>query len=87
MSDAPSRRPAAVLLPGAREHADGWTTSAGVERTEPALEASERVGVPGVGVLTGGFSEQELRDAGAACVVRELRELLDDLEAPPFGSA
>jgi hypothetical protein len=39
------------------------------------------------GVLTRGFSEQDLRDAGAACVVRELRALLDDLEATPFGAA
>jgi hypothetical protein len=36
-------------------------------------------------VLTGGFSEQELRDAGAVLVVRELRELMDDLEGTPFG--
>jgi HAD superfamily hydrolase (TIGR01509 family) len=47
--------------------------------------AAERAGVPTVAVLTGGFSEQELRDAGAVLVVRELRELMDDLEATPFG--
>jgi HAD superfamily hydrolase (TIGR01509 family) len=50
-------------------------------------EAAERAGVPTVGLLTGGFSEQELREAGAACVFRELRELLDELEASPFGDA
>jgi HAD superfamily hydrolase (TIGR01509 family) len=47
--------------------------------------AAERAGVPTVGVLTGGFSEEELRDAGAVLVVRELRNLLDDLDATPFG--
>ena len=33
-------------------------------------KAAERAGVPTVGLLTGGFSEQELREAGAACVFR-----------------
>jgi HAD superfamily hydrolase (TIGR01509 family) len=46
--------------------------------------AAERAGVPTIGVLTGGFSEQELLDAGAVCVVRGLREVLDDLESTPF---
>jgi HAD superfamily hydrolase (TIGR01509 family) len=43
--------------------------------------AAERAGVRSVGVLTGGFSEAELRDAGAAKVydsVETLREHLDD---------
>jgi HAD superfamily hydrolase (TIGR01509 family) len=40
-------------------------------------EAAQRAGVPTIGVLTGGFSEQELRSAGAACVF----ERLDDLRA------
>jgi len=40
--------------------------------------------VPTIGILTGGFSEQDLRDAGAVCVVTELRTLLDDLDATPF---
>ena len=38
-------------------------------------EAAERAGIASIGVLTGGFSEQELREAGAACVF----ERLDDL--------
>ena len=47
-------------------------------------KAAERAGVPTIGILTGGFSEQDLRDAGAVCVVTELRPLLDDLDATPF---
>ncbi len=47
-------------------------------------KAADRAGVPAIGVLTGGFSEQDLRDAGAVCVVTELRTLLDDLDATPF---
>jgi phosphoglycolate phosphatase-like HAD superfamily hydrolase len=48
-------------------------------------KAAERAGVPTVGILTGGFSEQELRDAGAGRVVRELRQLIEDLDDTPFG--
>ena len=43
--------------------------------------AAERAGVRSVGVLTGGFSEQELTEAGASAVyaaVEELRQSLDD---------
>ena len=36
-------------------------------------------------VLTGGFSERELRDAGAACVFETLPELLDGLADTPLG--
>jgi hypothetical protein len=47
-------------------------------------DAAERAGVPAVAVLTGGFSEHELRDAGAVCAVRERRDPIGDLEATPF---
>ena len=39
------------------------------------IEAAERAGVPTLAVLTGGFSEEELRDAGAADVVTSIGEL------------
>jgi HAD superfamily hydrolase (TIGR01509 family) len=45
------------------------------------VQAAERAGVPTIAVMTGGFSEAELRDAGAVAVyesVAELRERLDD---------
>jgi phosphoglycolate phosphatase-like HAD superfamily hydrolase len=37
--------------------------------------AASRAHVPAVAVLTGGFSEAELRDAGAACVFESIVEL------------
>jgi HAD superfamily hydrolase (TIGR01509 family) len=49
-------------------------------------KAAGRAGVATIGVLTGGFSEQELREAGAVHVVTELRTLVDDLDATPFGA-
>jgi HAD superfamily hydrolase (TIGR01509 family) len=45
------------------------------------VEAARRAGVPTLAVMTGGFSEAELRDAGAARIfesVAELRERLDE---------
>jgi HAD superfamily hydrolase (TIGR01509 family) len=96
-------------LLGARELADGWTTSADVEKTKPHpdlvaaaidkagggpaamlgdsvwdCEAAGRAGVPTIGLRTGGFSEQELREAGAACVFTNLRDLLDRLDDTPL---
>jgi HAD superfamily hydrolase (TIGR01509 family) len=47
-------------------------------------EAAERAGLPTIGVLTGGFSEQELRDAGAKSVFRSLGELRKGLPATPL---
>jgi HAD superfamily hydrolase (TIGR01509 family) len=48
-------------------------------------EAAGRTGVPTIGVLTGGFSEQELRDAGAASVFESPAELLEKLDRTPLG--
>jgi HAD superfamily hydrolase (TIGR01509 family) len=48
-------------------------------------EAAGRAGLATIGVLTGGFSEQELTDAGAATVFRSLRDLEDSLDSTPLG--
>jgi HAD superfamily hydrolase (TIGR01509 family) len=48
-------------------------------------ESAKRAGVDTVGVLTGGFSEQELLDAGAKRVFRSLVELRESLPDTPFG--
>jgi HAD superfamily hydrolase (TIGR01509 family) len=48
-------------------------------------ESAKRAGVPTVGVLMGGFSEGELRDAGAAHVFSSLVELREHLDETPFG--
>lgn len=93
----------------ARRLADGWTTSADVERTKPEpdlvaaavekagggaavmvgdstwdCEAARRAGLDTIGVLTGGFSEQELRAAGAACVFERLQDLIAGLSKTPL---
>ena len=47
-------------------------------------EAAGRAGIETVAVLTGGFSEAELRDAGAACVFGSLRELRAEIQSTPL---
>ncbi len=47
-------------------------------------ESAKRADVPVVGVLTGGFSEPELLDAGASVVFESLVELREQLGATPF---
>jgi phosphoglycolate phosphatase-like HAD superfamily hydrolase len=51
-------------------------------------EAAGRAGLPAVAVMTGGFSERELRDAGAVAVFESLGELRAALpELPVIGAA
>ncbi len=48
-------------------------------------KAAKRAGLETVGVLTGGFSEQELRAAGAVCVFERIEDLRKHLDASPLG--
>jgi HAD superfamily hydrolase (TIGR01509 family) len=48
-------------------------------------QAAKRAGVPTIAVLTGGFSEQELRNAGAATVFESLAAVLEQLDRTPLG--
>jgi HAD superfamily hydrolase (TIGR01509 family) len=100
-----------VDLLDASELADGWTTSADVEKTKPEpdlvaaavekagggtavmvgdstwdCEAAKRAGLETIGVLTGGFSREELRGAGAACVFERLEDLLRQLDDTPLST-
>jgi len=47
-------------------------------------EAAGRAGLETIAVLTGGFSEQELREAGATGVYASLRDLRKDLARTPL---
>lgn len=48
------------------------------------VEAAGRAGVPSIGVLSGGYGEQELLDAGAAAVYPDAAALLDALDSSPI---
>jgi HAD superfamily hydrolase (TIGR01509 family) len=47
--------------------------------------AAGRAGVAGIGLMTGGFSPEELRAAGATVVFESLGDLLSSLEDTPLG--
>ena len=47
-------------------------------------EAAARAEVPAVAILTGGYSEQELRQAGAGSVFESLSELCERLDETPL---
>ena len=49
------------------------------------VKAAARAGVETIAVLTGGFAEQELRDAGAAAVYESVAALREDLGSTPLG--
>jgi phosphoglycolate phosphatase-like HAD superfamily hydrolase len=49
-------------------------------------EAARRAGIATICVLTGGYSESELRDAGAAGVFDSPRTLLERLDETPFAT-
>jgi len=48
------------------------------------VEAAGRAKVPTIAVLTGGFSEAELLDAGAECVFASIPALIDEFDATPL---
>jgi HAD superfamily hydrolase (TIGR01509 family) len=50
------------------------------------VEAASRAGVGTLAVVTGGFAEQELRDAGAVDVFESVAELLERLDETPLGN-
>jgi HAD superfamily hydrolase (TIGR01549 family) len=79
-ADVEATKPEPDLVKAAVEKAGGGEAVM-VGDTPWDIEAAKRADVPTIGVLTGGFAESELRDAGAACVfesIAELRERLDD---------
>ena len=48
-------------------------------------QAAKRAKVPTIGVLSGGFSREELEEAGASAVFESIVELRRDLDSTPLG--
>jgi HAD superfamily hydrolase (TIGR01509 family) len=48
------------------------------------VEAAKRAGIPTIAVRTGGFGQDELVQAGAACVLDSISDLLDSLQDTPL---
>src|SRR6185436_6433630 len=73
-ADVESTKPRPDLVNAAMEKA-GTDDAVMIGDTTWDVEAAKRAGVPAVTVRTGGFSEAELRDAGAVNVFDSIEEL------------
>jgi HAD superfamily hydrolase (TIGR01509 family) len=81
--DVESTKPEPDLVAAAVEKAGGGPAVMVGDSTWDC-EAAARAGLETVAVLTGGFSEAELREAGAACVFPSLHELRKNLARTPL---
>ncbi len=86
--DVEETKPAPDLVHAALERvgASDDQTAVMVGDTPWDVKAAQQAGVPTLAVVTGGFSEQELREAGAADVFESVAELEKRLDDTPLGS-
>jgi HAD superfamily hydrolase (TIGR01509 family) len=85
-ADVDATKPEPDLVEVARREAGGGAAVLVGDSTWDC-EAGKRAGVETIAVLTGGFSEQELLDAGAVCVYDSIDELRRSLDETPLGRA
>ena len=83
-ADVDATKPEPDLVKAAIEKAGGGEAVM-VGDTVWDVEAAKRAGVETVTVLTGGFSEAELRDAGAGWVFESIAALREGLAETPLG--
>jgi HAD superfamily hydrolase (TIGR01509 family) len=83
-ADVEATKPAPDLVQAAVDKAGGGDAVM-VGDTTWDIEAAEKAGVPTVAVMTGGFSEAELRDAGAVAVFESIADLHEKLGETPLG--
>jgi HAD superfamily hydrolase (TIGR01549 family) len=82
-SDVESTKPEPDLVHAAMEKA-GTDDAVMVGDSTWDCEAAKRAGIPTIAVLTGGFSEAELREAGAVAVFRSIDELRERVRETPL---
>jgi HAD superfamily hydrolase (TIGR01509 family) len=80
-ADVEATKPEPDLVNAALEKAGNDDPSVMVGDSVWDVEAAKRAGLPTLAVLTGGFSEEELREAGAAQVVEAINDLRIDAQA------
>src|SRR3954449_2214536 len=84
-ADVESTKPEPDLIKAALEKANPDGEARLIGDTVWDVEAAKRAGVETFAVLTGGFSEQELRDAGASEVFTSVEELRQSLKQTALG--
>jgi HAD superfamily hydrolase (TIGR01549 family) len=85
-ADVESTKPAPDLVEAAREKAGGGDAVM-VGDTPWDVKAAARADVETIAVVTGGFAETELTEAGACAVFESVEELRQRLEETPLGAA
>jgi HAD superfamily hydrolase (TIGR01509 family) len=85
-ADVEKTKPEPDLIKTALEKVDADGQAILIGDTVWDVEAAKRAGVETLAVLTGGFSEQELRDAGARDVFTSVDELRRELSLHPTRS-
>jgi HAD superfamily hydrolase (TIGR01549 family) len=81
--DVDATKPAPDLVLAALEKA-GTTEAVMVGDTPWDVEAARKAGVDTICVITGGFSRQELEEAGAVAVYESVEELRERLDSTPL---
>jgi HAD superfamily hydrolase (TIGR01549 family) len=81
--DVEASKPEPDLVNAALEKA-GTKDAAMLGDTPWDVEAAKKAGIETVCLMTGGFSEQELRDAGAAAVFESIADLRENLDETPL---
>jgi HAD superfamily hydrolase (TIGR01549 family) len=84
-ADVEQTKPEPDLIKAALDKADTEGEAMLIGDTVWDVEAAKRAGVDTLAVLTGGFSEQELRDAGARDVFTSVEELRQSLRQTALG--
>ena len=85
-ADVESTKPEPDLIHAALDKVDADGEAILIGDTVWDVEAAKRAGVDTLAVLTGGFSEQELRDAGAREVYTSVQELRESLARTPLSA-
>ncbi|MEA2374031.1 MAG: hypothetical protein QOD53_494 [Thermoleophilaceae bacterium] len=83
-ADVESTKPEPDLVKAAIEKGGG-DSAAMLGDTPYDCQAAGRAGIETVALMTGGFSEDELRDGGAVAVFESIPELLERLDQTPLG--
>jgi HAD superfamily hydrolase (TIGR01509 family) len=85
-ADVENTKPQPDLVKAALEKAGAEPDDAAMLGDTPwDCKAAAAAGVPTVCLITGGFSEQELRDGGAVAVFRSIPDLLEGIGETPLG--
>jgi HAD superfamily hydrolase (TIGR01549 family) len=85
-ADVESTKPEPDLIRAALDKVDADGEALLIGDTVWDVEAAKRAGVETLAVLTGGFSEQELREAGARDVYTSVEELRQSLAKTPLSA-